>query len=54
MAVVVDFRFPNSKVWHLVVVPGGGGVDFRFRNSKVWHVVVVHGGGGDRFQISKF
>ena len=32
VVVVVDFRFPNSKVWHLVVVHGGG--DGRFRISK--------------------
>ena len=35
VAVMVDFRFPNSKVWHLVplvVVQGGG--DGRFQISK--------------------
>ena len=32
VVVGLDFRFPNSKVWHLVVVHGGDGG--RFQISK--------------------
>ena len=40
VVVGVDFRFPNSKVWHLVVWCGGGAgpirsthLDFRFHST---------------------
>ena len=37
-----DFRFLDSKVWHLVAwvgIEGVGSGDFRFLDSKVWHLV---------------
>ena len=49
-----DFRFLDSKVWHLVSGVVGAGGDFKFLNSKVWHLVGGVVGAGGRFQISRF